>query len=157
MFKYDGSAIVPGGAIAVPELRTLRNMWLDISAPRSVPRMQRFDVRWISTCRVCVVSVKGLYAFEYLFVGRGIANPDLQGLTGKSLSDDPDSEHATVAAWHFQEAVDERLPVCRHVRGRLGGEAYEYIRLVLPLSTTGNTVDRLLVGVHGLKAPRLAA
>jgi hypothetical protein len=153
MFKYDGSAIVPAGDIAIPELRTLRNIWVDISAPRSVPRINRFDVRWISTCRICFVSVKGLYDFEYMFVGRGIANPNLKELRGKSLSDYPDSEHATVAAWHYQEAVDERIPVCRHVRGRLCGEAYEYIRLAMPLSTTGNMVDRLVVGFHGLKLP----
>jgi len=147
MFQIKIDRREPIEAVTDPNLRLLLDYWRGKCAGRAMP--SRVDIDPLefraNLGRVHILDVLGPERFRFRIYGSAITNPDVRDMTGLTTQDYEDKNFAALVTAHYQECVDERAPVYRYVLGMLDGGPYEYFRLLLPLSTDGETVDKLLV------------
>ncbi len=144
-----------------PKLSALLKFWHAKRGARRMPARADFDVlelrEWLGHLHLIEV-VDGGRDFHHRVYGTDLAIAFDMDLTGKGMSALPESvreqvrqDYARVCTSGEPLAVDDD-PVVRSAVERVE-------KLILPLSSDGTTVDRLLVGafpLKGLAAPRAA-
>jgi len=99
--------------------------------------------------RLHLVDVSHADPRQFRFQIRGARIPAVSGASreGAPLGDHPLPIIADIVTRDYDRVRREQEPLYSHVRGSLAGGSYRYDRLILPLSTTGREVDRLLVAI----------
>ncbi|MDZ7714272.1 MAG: PAS domain-containing protein [Rhodovibrio sp.] len=93
-----------------------------------------------------VAGETGTKRYRYRLMGTRLAAQDAVDLTGKRLSDHPNTDVRPVVQAAFDEAVASGRPVYREDVRQDGNRRHSYARLVLPLSEDGQNVTGLLLG-----------
>ena len=99
--------------------------------------------------RLHLVDVSDPDPRQFRFQIRGARIPAVNGASreGAPLGDHPLPIIADIVTRDYDRVRREQEPLYSHVRGSLAGGSYRYDRLILPLSTGGKQVDRLLVAI----------
>jgi len=141
--------------ISSPDLRLLIDTWQDLARRDALPRIGNLDPLQLGANlgRMHLLEVLGPRKFLFLLYGCAVTNPDAKSMSGLTTEDYDNKNFAQVVTTHYQEVVEVRRPVCRHIVATKAGKPYEYIRLTLPFSRHGGNVDLLLVGTHRLSIP----
>lgn len=91
--------------------------------------------------------------FVYSYYGRKLAEAFGRSRLGATLDALPPDQHAILAA-EYAAVRRERLPVSRVHMADFGRGLGSWERLVLPLSSDGASVDKLLVAAYELSTPQ---
>jgi hypothetical protein len=138
------------GAIRNPLLRRLYDHWNAKRAGRAFPARADFDpveLRWIIGNLLLVDVMRDPLRFSVRLHGTNLANRAGFEMTGKAMDDYPDPEYAKVALRSFTMVVETRRPFARVNERIIDGRAYGYETAMLPLSSDGEAIDMLLVGL----------
>ena len=133
-----------------PLLRRLYDHWDGKRAGRAFPARADFDpldLRWILGNLLLVDVRHDPLSFRVRLHGANLTSRAGFDMTGKSMDDYPDPEYAKVALRSFSTVVETRRPFARVNERVIDGRAYGYETAMLPLSSDGETVDMLLVGL----------
>jgi len=134
-----------------PELRRLFQIWLDRSGPQGVTLaadLEPEDLRpWITSIVVLDVVDKGQLTYSYY--GRALTEAFGTSRLGQSLTRLP-AEQRTILNAEYDHVRSSRQPVARIYTADFDGTVQTWERLVLPLSTDGETIDKLLVAAYEL-------
>lgn len=86
---------------------------------------------------------------QFHFQIRGARIPAVSGASreGAPLGNHPLPIVADIVTRDYNRVRRDQEPLYSHLRGSLAGAEYRYDRLILPLSTSGKRVDRLLVAI----------
>ena len=103
--------------------------------------------RWIGN--LVVMDVIEGDNFVYAYYGESFAQAFGESMVGKSIELLPPEQRALLQQ-EYERASKERLPVARRYTAEFEGGRATWERLVLPLSTDGKTVDKLLVAAYRL-------
>lgn len=98
---------------------------------------------------IVIFEVIGDDDFVYSYYGKALAEAWGHSRLGHTLDALPDEQRAILAA-EYEAVLRERLPVARVYTGNFDGSRRTFERLVLPLSSDGATVDKLLVAAYEL-------
>ncbi|HEY0833621.1 MAG TPA: PAS domain-containing protein [Azospirillum sp.] len=98
---------------------------------------------------IVIFEVIGDDDFVYSYYGKALADAWGHSRLGHTLDALPDEQRAILAA-EYDAVLRERLPVARVYSGDFDGTRRTFERLVLPLSSDGATVDKLLVAAYEL-------
>jgi hypothetical protein len=82
--------------------------------------------------------------FRYRVAGTSTFRVHGEELTGKHPRDLQPREFGTLIHNHYCEAVMRRAPVLHLIQLNVGDVSTSYARIILPLASDGETVDRLL-------------
>ncbi len=82
--------------------------------------------------------------FRYRVAGTGTFRVHGEELTGKHPRELQPPEFGELIYRHYCEAVARRAPILHLIQLNVGDVATSYARIILPLSSGGETVDRLL-------------
>jgi hypothetical protein len=82
--------------------------------------------------------------FRYRVAGTSTFRVHGEELTGKHPRDLQPREFGTLIHNHYCEAVTRRAPVLHLIQLNVGDVSTSYARIILPLASDGETVDRLL-------------
>jgi hypothetical protein len=130
-----------------PKLAALKVRWQEKCAGRKMPARSDFDTLefgpWMGHLTVLDVIDGGR---DYYFRLHGTNIVTLYGyeMTGKTVSELP-NEVGTTILKEYREAVDRRGPVLVARNHALPRKDYtKIIKLILPLSSDGESVDKLL-------------
>jgi hypothetical protein len=138
------------GAIRNPLLRRLYDHWDAKCAGRELPARADFDpveLRWIVGNLLLIDVLRGPPGFRFRIHGTNLAERIGFDMTGKTMDDYPDPEYAKVALRSFTTVVETRRPFARVNERMIDGRAYGYETVMLPLSSDGEAIDMLLVGL----------
>ena len=94
--------------------------------------------------RLHLLDVLGPGQFRFRVYGSDVKNPDAQDMTGLTTRDYATVPFGELVTRHYQACVEAREPVYHEVAGSLDGLPYHFRRLTLPLSSDGESVDKLL-------------
>lgn len=133
-----------------PLLRQLYDFWDAKRGGREMPGRRDFDpleLRWILGNVLLLDVLRDPPGFRFRVHGTNLAQRAGFDMTGKTMDEYPDPEYAKVALRSFSTAVETRRPFARINERTIEGRAYGYEALHLPLSSDGEHVDMLLVGL----------
>lgn len=82
--------------------------------------------------------------FVYRVFGSGIARSHGKDYTGKSVRELEPGEFSKLVWQQYLDAVNEKKPCLQGIIFEAGAKYYKYQRLILPLSSDGSTIDKLL-------------
>lgn len=142
-----------------PELRALLAFWRERAGGGDVPLaqdMEPADLRtWLDHLVVMdVVPRGGGYAYSYY--GKSFAESFGENRIGQKLERLPPEQQALLQE-EYERVRAGRVPVSRVYRADFDGVEQTWERLVLPLSTDGETVDKLLVAAYTAGSADVAA
>lgn len=155
MFEIQRTDTVELGRISSPELRDLVSRWVNSQRGTRLPLIGNLDPRLLGNNlgRMHLLEVLGPRKFLFLLYGCQVTNPDAMSMSGMTTDDYENKVFAQLVTTHYQEVVDQRRPICRHIIATKGGKPYEYVRLTLPFSDNGDDVDLLLVATRRVSVP----
>jgi hypothetical protein len=82
--------------------------------------------------------------FRYRVAGTGLFAMHGQELTGKKARDLDPPEFGAVIHRHYAEAIERRAPILHLIELTLDYLTTSYARIILPLSSDGTVIDRLI-------------
>jgi hypothetical protein len=138
-------------AIEHPKLRRLYDYWDGKRAGREMPAradLDPLDMTFVIGNMILVdVLPENPVRFRIRLHGTNLSQRIGFELTGKMLDELPQVEFRKFAQESFTQTVEQRGP--RHGRRDrvLDGRVARYEAVLLPLSSDGETVDRILVGL----------
>jgi hypothetical protein len=134
-----------------PRLQQLYACWLDKRGDRRFPARADFDpieLRFILGNLILVdVIGKQKPDFRIRLHGSNLVSRHGYELTGKMLSELPIDEQRKRAQQTFAAVVANGEPLYGHRDQMFGNKWQPYETLILPLSSNGNDIDVLLVGL----------
>lgn len=130
----------------------LKSLWEHKRGDRWLPARRDFDMpavqRWVRNLEFIDVErgPDGGRRFRYRLVGTGINQIDGMEATGR-YADEIFGDLYTSFTEHYHVAIDTAAPAESVLQQRVNrrGTVYLYCKLVLPLSSDGETVDMLMV------------
>jgi hypothetical protein len=146
----------PGSARAVeldiacgryPEIDRVLAYWREKKAARELPSRADIDPLEIakSLPRVMMVEVShNPPEFRYRLAGTGLFAMHGEELTGKLARDLEPPEFGALIHGHYSEAVARRAPMLHVIELTVDSLTTSYARIILPLSSDGQVIDRLL-------------
>jgi len=144
---------VPLESIADERLCRLLEYWRGKRAGRPMPArtdIDPFELRE-HLGRLNLLDVDGPNLFRFRLYGSSVTNPDVMDMTGRTTQDYADTGFGAVVTRHYQMCVDEKAPVYHEVIGTLREAPYEFVRLIMPLSSDGTNVDMLFASPQPLR------
>lgn len=134
-----------------PELRRLYVFWCEQGTGGGVPlssAMEPADLRdWLG--HLLVMDVVASDEFAYAYYGRELAEAFGISRLGQTLEQLPPNQRAILRA-EYDQVRGRRQPLARIYTADFDGHTQTWERLVLPLSSDGETVDKLLVAAYEL-------
>jgi len=145
----DGIAATRLPLTEIPS-ETLRRMyayWLSKCRGEQLPGrgdIDPLDFPW-ALGLICLLDIERYpLTFRYRLDGTTIAERYGADLTGRTTDDVKPDFHAALLRRHFAEVAESGKPTVYRISLRYGGQARTYMRLALPLSCDGRTVDMIL-------------
>ncbi len=133
------------------DLRSLCAFWLKQCPEGGLPLatdMEPSDLRrWLPNLLIMHVHHDG--SFSYSYYGRSLARAFGETRLGQTLDDLPESAR-DVLRQEYELVCRQRSPIHRTYTATFDGERQTWERLVLPLSSDGQTIDKLLVAAYEL-------
>jgi hypothetical protein len=134
-----------------PKLQRLYGDWSERQRGRSMPSRADFDILDLGYILGDLNLLDVLYEplrFRFRVHGSNAVARLGFDLTGKTIDGYPDADYRRIVREHFTAAVRSKTPQ-RIVRDpyRIRDRVLRWEGLILPLSTDGNAVDMLLVGL----------
>ncbi len=159
MFGLISDRQLPIEALDDNRLVRLLDYWTGKKGDRTMPGRSDIDPLDLKEHmgQLHLIDVQGPNSFRYRIYGSRVTNPDLTDMTGRLASDYQDPEFASMTIRHYQCCVDARAPVLHHVVAEIQLHRFEYKRLCLPLSRTGDDVDMILASPIRLVVPSALA
>jgi hypothetical protein len=140
--------------IGTPQLRELYEWWcarqID-GKPPSERQIDPLDLEFLHGNLLIIDISDNPPRFRFRLFGSELVARLSHDWTGKPLDTYPDVEFRRHLQRVWEEAVTVGRPIANTRRMRFDGRFYRYDGLILPLSTDGEKIDALLVGVvqHG--------
>ena len=155
MFYVKSDNCMPLDAIADPRLRRLLDYWRRLCAGRPLPAQGDIDLAALDEhwSRLHILEVLGPCRFLYRVYASAVTNPDVCDMTGLTTGDYKDLAFGEMVTRHLRHCVEQRTPVYRHIVASLGGQVYEYFRLILPLADDADGVGMLLASPARVAVP----
>jgi len=146
---------IPLGVLARERLGRLLDYWSRKRKKGALPIGACIDPVELGEhlTRLHILDVQGPRQFRYRLYGTKVTNPDLADMTGKLTTDYRDEAFGKLVTTHLAECVEKAQPVCREIIAVKIGLPYAYRRLVLPWSTDGVRVSKLMVSPHRILVP----
>jgi hypothetical protein len=133
-------------------LRRLCQYWLEKKAERLAPPRQDIDLSHLGDLLPHVFLLEVEYRplrFRFRLVGAEIVERFGGDVTGRYIDEIEFSYRAPSVAAYYAAVVTTREPSCHNVHYTTGsGRHLVYERVILPLSSDGETVDMLLGGIR---------
>lgn len=146
--------------LATPYLSGLLEFWLTKSVAGRPPvpsSIAPADLRpWKDNIAVFEVIGEEAGTFVYSYYGKALATAFGQSRLGATLDDLPPEQRALLQP-EYETVRRERLPVARVHTAVFGGRTRSFERLVLPMSSDGVSIDKLLVAAYEMTPRELAA
>lgn len=144
--------------LSTPALNSLLDFWLskcDGGNPPVSSTISPAELRpWKDN--IVIFEIVGDDDFVYSYYGKGLEQAWGHSRLGHTLDALPDNQRSLVR-WEYDIALRERLPIARLYTGDFDGTTRAFERLVLPLSTDGSAVDKLMVCAYEVvEAPAVA-
>lgn len=137
-----------------PKLQRLLDFWRERRGAYGVPISDSLDPgelrSWITNLLVMDVSAGG--DFTYSYYGGAFATAFNTDMVGKSIDLLPAEQRAALRA-EYDRARGARQPQIRRYTANFDGAIQTWERLTLPLSTTGDGVDKILVAAYRIDPP----
>lgn len=141
----------------------LRSLWERLRGGRPFPPRSAFDMPtlqpWLTHIEIVEVHPQpdGGRRYRYRLVGTAINGIDGIEVTGR-FADEVFGDLYRSVIEHYDRAMESRAPVesLFEIMVNRRGTTYRYCKLVLPLSTDGETVDMLLVYIEEVPGTILA-
>lgn len=134
-----------------PKLRSLYEYWAGKRGSRELLGADELDPaelrRWIG--HLVVVDATDEGAFIYSYYGATLEKAFGRSMAGQSLELLPDGQRSILRD-EYQAVRADRQPMSRTYTAAFDGEMATWERLVLPLSSDGAAVDKLLVAAYPL-------
>ena len=135
-----------------PKLQSLYDYWSGKIAGRPVLSAEELEPaelrRWIGHLVVVDATAEG--AFVYSYYGATLEKAFGRSMVGQSLELLPESQR-TILRDEYQTVRLDRQPVTRTYTADFEGGTATWERLVLPLSSDGAEIDKLLVAAYPLE------
>lgn len=150
-------------AITTPQLRSLLELWTARCMGRPLPSRADFsdeDLRpWFGNLLMVDV-VEGPHQFRFRLMGTSLVDAACRELTGKFFDEADITGYEPDVLDDYAEVVRSRAPLCRTRRydptpGTFMEHWRVYERLLLPLGSDGEAVDRILGGSYPLADRKL--
>jgi PAS domain S-box-containing protein len=129
-----------------PELDALLALWIEKCGSGSLPQRNAFDLhtvkRWAAYLSIATVTAEG--RFQFSLFGTALASVHGSDLTNRFLDEVAPRDLWAIVLMHYREVVKTRKPLFAPVSVSNGQWYTEVSRLLLPLSTNGVTVDRVM-------------
>jgi hypothetical protein len=136
--------------IATPQLRKLYEWWCAHRIEGKLPSRRQIDPLdlkfLLGNLLIIDVSYNPL-RFRFRLFGSELATRLRCDWSGKPLDTYPNAEFRQHLQKIWEEAVTVGQPIANTRRMILDGRSYRYDGLILPLSSDGEKIDALLVGV----------
>lgn len=140
--------------LATPQLSGLLDFWLGKCSAGNPPVSSAIapaDLRpWKEN--IAVFEVIGDNDFVYSYYGAALASAFGESRLGATLDALPSEQRAILGA-EYGSVTREKLPVARTYTADFFGTARTWERLVLPLSSDGVAIDKLLVAAYEVATP----
>lgn len=148
--------IIERTELVTPALANLLDFWLAKCNGQNPPVSSDIAPTELREWKdnLAIFEVIGDEDFVYCYYGQALVAAFGESRLGATLDALPDAQRALLAA-EYATARRERLPMARVHTADFGGIARSFERLVLPLSSDGETVDKLLVAAYEI-APAAA-
>ena len=138
-------------SLSHPKLQSLYDYWSGKRAGRELLAADELDPaelrRWIGHLVVVDATAEG--AFVYSYYGATLEKAFGRPMAGQSLELLPEAQRAILRD-EYQSVRVDRQPVMRTYTAAFEGGTATWERLVLPLSSDGAQVDKLLVAAYRL-------
>jgi len=136
--------------ITAPQLRKLFEWWIAHHVEGRLPARRQidpFDLKFLLGNLLIIDVSYDLIRFRFRLFGSVLAARLQHDWTGKPLETYPDAEFRQHMQKVWEEAVTVGRPIASTRRMLFDGRYYQYDGLILPLSSDGERIDALLVGV----------
>lgn len=137
--------------LATPHLSGLLDFWLTKCAGDKPPVSSTIapaDLRpWKDN--IVIFEVIGEDDFVYSYYGKALAEAFGHSRLGATLDELPEEQRAILRP-EYESARRERLPVARVYTADFAGTTRTWERLVLPMSSDGELIDKILVAAYEL-------
>lgn len=137
--------------LATPHLSGLLDFWLTKCIGGKPPvssTVAPADLRpWKDN--IVIFEVIGDDDFVYSYYGQSLAAAFGHSRLGATLDDLPEEQRAILRP-EYASLLRERLPVARVYRADFSGVMRTWERLALPMSSDGETIDKILVAAYEL-------
>ena len=134
-----------------PKLQSLLEFWRRQQADAAVPVAEDLDPEdlkeWLGNLLIMDV-IEG-DNFIYSYYGESFERAFGESMVGKSIELLPDAQRALLHD-EYERARIGRAPIARVYTAEFDGKLATWERLVLPLSTNGEKVDKLMVSAYQL-------
>ncbi len=138
-------------ALRHTELRGLCAFWLKQCPEGGLPLatdMEPADLRrWLPNLLIMHVHANG--GFFYSYYGRSLARAFGENRLGQTLADLPEAVRAILRE-EYELVCRQRSPIHRIYTANFNGMRQTWERVVLPLSSDGEVIDKLLVAAYEL-------
>jgi hypothetical protein len=142
----------PNLTLLHPKLQSLYALWRDQRPVGAVPVSDVIDPAalkpWLGNLLVMDV-IEG-DNFIYSYYGKALADAFHADMVGRSIELLPEQQR-TLLQGEYDKARRDQLPVARVYTAAFEDGTETWERLVLPLSTDGRVVDKLLVAAYRLE------
>lgn len=142
--------LIPLTDITSHELRELVEYWDRIRGDRCLPTRSEFDPveipKLLRNIRLVDVEKDGVFRFR--LYSSDSTNPDKRDMTRCTTHDYEDRGFGDLVTRHYAAVAADGMARCWHIKALVATGDYEYHRVVLPLSRTGERCDILLVKSH---------
>ena len=134
-----------------PEVQALCAFWLKQCPEGGLPLgsdMEPADLRrWLPNLLIMHVHHDG--GFVYSYYGRSLARAFGESRLGQTLNDLPEAVR-DILRQEYELVCRQRSPLHRIYTATFNGVKQTWERVVLPLSTDGQAIDKLLVAAYEL-------
>lgn len=142
--------LIPLADIVSRDLRQLVDYWDRIRGDRLFPMRRDFDPvevpKLLRNIRLADVEMGGVFRFR--LYSSDSTNPDRRDMTGLTTNDYEDTGFGDLVTRHYAAVAADGVARCWYIKASVATGDYEYHRVVLPLSRTGEKCDILLVKSH---------
>jgi hypothetical protein len=130
-----------------PEIDFVLAYWREKKGDRTFPSRADIDPLEFAKMLPRVMMVEVSYdplEFRYRVAGTGLFAMHGQELTGKLARELDPPEFGALIHGHYVEVITRRVPILHLIDLTLDFLATSYARLILPLSSDGQVIDRLV-------------
>jgi hypothetical protein len=130
-----------------PDIDRLLAYWRAKKGDRTFPSRADIDPLEFTRALPRVMMVEVSYdplEFRYRVAGTGLFAMHGQELTGKLARELDPPEFGALIHRHYTEVIERRAPILHLIELTVNHLATSYARIILPLSSDGQTIDRLM-------------
>lgn len=146
-FKLTAERLFPLDDIPDTNLAALVEYWKRKKGNRLFALHRDIDpaeiVQLLSHIRLVDIEDDGVFRFR--LYGSQATNPDKVDMTGRTSLDYDDKAFGEMVTRHYAAVARDGNARCWHIKARIDAGAYQYFRVVLPISRNEKTIDGLLV------------